>query len=107
MLFNHSGETTHLLVRWQLSDEVSKYMAKVENLEPPRDGLIRQEIISHEEDQKGLITVKRVIRHYHEDCMDFIEFHWSEPKKFTMDEIRKIRSLPDNFEVTGKLNLYA
>ena len=49
-------------------------MAKVENLEPPRDGLIRQEIISHEEDQKGLITVKRVIRHYHEDCMDFIEF---------------------------------
>ena len=35
------------------------------------------------------------------------EFHWSEPKKFTMDEIRKIRSLPDNFEVTGKLNLYA
>ncbi len=31
----------------------SKYMAKAENLEPPREGLIRQEIISYEEDEKG------------------------------------------------------
>ena len=33
----------------------SKYMAKAENLEPPREGLIRQEIISYEEDQSDII----------------------------------------------------
>ena len=79
VLFNHSGETTHLLVRWQLSDEVSKYMAKVENLEPPREGLIRQEIISYEEDEKGMITIRRAIRHYYEDGVDFIDYTQDEP----------------------------
>ena len=32
-------------------------MAKVQNLEEPREGLIRQEIISYEEDRKGMITM--------------------------------------------------
>ena len=51
----------------------SKYMAKVDNLEPPREGLIRQEIISYEEDQKDMITIRRAIRHYYEDGVDFID----------------------------------
>ena len=57
----------------------SKYMAKVENLEKPRDGLIRQEIISYEEDQKGMITIRRAIRHYYEDGVDFIDYTHDEP----------------------------
>ena len=36
-------------------------MAKAENLEPPREGLIRQEIISYEEDEKGMITMQNKI----------------------------------------------
>ena len=31
---------------------MGRSMYKVENLEPPREGLIRQEIISYEEDHK-------------------------------------------------------
>ena len=57
----------------------SKYMAKVENLEPPREGLIRQEIISYEEDRKGMITIRRAIRHYYEDGVDFIDYTHDEP----------------------------
>ena len=57
----------------------SKYMAKVENLEQPREGLIRQEIISYEEDQKGMITIRRAIRHYYEDGVDYIDYTHSEP----------------------------
>ena len=37
---------------------MGRYMAKNENLEPPREGLIRQEIISYEEDEKGMITIR-------------------------------------------------
>ena len=37
---------------------MGRYMAKNENLEPPREGLIRQEIISYEQDQKGMITIE-------------------------------------------------
>ena len=54
-------------------------MAKAENLEPPREGLIRQEIISYEEDEKGMITIRRAIRHYYEDCVDFIDYTHDEP----------------------------
>jgi NTP pyrophosphatase (non-canonical NTP hydrolase) len=57
----------------------SKYMAKAENLEPPREGLIRQEIISYEEDEKGMITIRRAIRHYYEDGVDFIDYTHDEP----------------------------
>ena len=57
----------------------SKYMAKVENLEPPREGLIKQEIISYEEDRKGMITIRRAIRHYYEDGVDFIGYTHDEP----------------------------
>ena len=78
MLFNHSGETTHLLVRWQLSDEVSKYMAKVENLEPPREGLIRQELISYERDETGKLTKKTTVRIYMGDD-DYQDHYVSEP----------------------------
>ena len=49
-------------------------MAKAENLEPPRKGLIRQEIISYEEDEKGMITIRRAIRHYYEDGVDIIDY---------------------------------
>ena len=54
-------------------------MAKVENLEMPREGLVRQEIISYEEDKKGMITIRRAIRHYYEDGVDFIAYTHSEP----------------------------
>ena len=55
-------------------------MAKAENLEPPREGLIRQEIISYEEDEKGMITIRRVIRHYYEDGVDYIDYTHDEPQ---------------------------
>ena len=55
-------------------------MAKAENLEPPREGLIRQEIISYEEDEKGMITIRRAIRHYYEDGIDFIDYTHDEPQ---------------------------
>jgi len=58
---------------------MGRYMAKVENLEPPREGLIRQEIISYEEDRKGMITIRRAIRHYYEDGVDFIDYTQDEP----------------------------
>ena len=58
---------------------MGKYMAKVENLEEPREGLIRQEIISYEEDQKGMITIRRAIRHYYVDGVDFIDYTHDEP----------------------------
>ena len=54
-------------------------MAKAENLEPPREGLIRQEIISYEEDEKGMSTIRRVIRHYYEDGVDYIDYTHDEP----------------------------
>ena len=54
-------------------------MAKCENLEPPREGLIRQEIISYEEDKKGMITKRRAIRHYYENGVDFLDTTHSEP----------------------------
>ena len=54
-------------------------MAKNENLEEPRAGLIRQEIISYEQDQKGMITIRRAIRHYYEDGVDFIDYTHDEP----------------------------
>ena len=58
---------------------MGRYMAKCENLEEPREGLIRQEIISYEQDQKGMITIRRAIRHYYEDGVDFLDTTPSEP----------------------------
>ena len=54
-------------------------MAKAEILDPPRKGLIRQEIICYEEDEKGMITIRRAIRHYYEDGVDFIDYTHDEP----------------------------
>ena len=31
-------------------------------------------------------------------------FHWSEPRKLTLGELRRIQSLPDDFKLTGKWN---
>ena len=58
---------------------MGRYMAKCENLEQPREGLIRQEIISYEEDKKGMITIRKAIRHYYEDGVDFIDYTHDEP----------------------------
>ena len=58
---------------------MGRYMAKNENLEPPREGLISQEIISYDQDQKGMITIRRAIRHYYEDGVDFIDYTHDEP----------------------------
>ena len=42
-------------------------MAKLENLEEPRDGLIKQEIISYEQSTtgQGMIMLRKVTRKYH------------------------------------------
>ena len=57
-------------------------MAKVENLEMPREGLVRQEIISYEEDKKGMITIRRAIRHYYADGEDFLDTTHDETLNF-------------------------
>ena len=31
-------------------------------------------------------------------------FHWSEPRKLTLCELKRIMSLPDDFKLTGKWN---
>ena len=31
-------------------------------------------------------------------------FHWSEPRKLTIGELKRIQSLPDDFILTGKWN---
>jgi len=54
-------------------------MAKNDNLVLPREVLIKQEIISYEQDQKGMITIRRAIRHYYEDGVDFIDYTHDEP----------------------------
>ena len=54
-------------------------MAKNENLEEPREGLLRQEIISYEQDQRGMIRIRRAIRHYYADGEDFLDTTPSEP----------------------------
>ena len=58
---------------------MGRYMAKCEKLEEHREGLIRQEIISYEEDKKGMITIRIAIIHYYEDGEDFIDYTHSEP----------------------------
>tara|TARA_B100001996_G_scaffold372088_1_gene348094 strand:+ start:1208 stop:1405 length:198 start_codon:yes stop_codon:yes gene_type:complete len=54
-------------------------MAKLKNLEPPREGLIKQEIISYERNVHGMIIVNRVVRHYYEDGIDYLDQSYSEP----------------------------
>ena len=61
---------------------MGRYMAKCENLEPPREGLIRQEIISYEEDKKGMITIRRAIRHYYADGQDYLDVTQDETLNF-------------------------
>ena len=34
-------------------------------------------------------------------------FHWSEPRKLTIPELKRIMSLPDDFKLTGKWNQMA
>ena len=34
-------------------------------------------------------------------------FHWSEPRKLTLGELKRIQSLPDDFKLTGKWNQMA
>ena len=31
-------------------------------------------------------------------------FHWNEPRKLTLGELKRIMSLPDDFRLTGKWN---
>ena len=31
-------------------------------------------------------------------------FHWNEPRKLTLGELKRIMSLPDDFKLTGKWN---
>jgi DNA (cytosine-5)-methyltransferase 1 len=31
-------------------------------------------------------------------------FHWAEPRKLTLGELKRIMSLPDDFKLTGKWN---
>ena len=31
-------------------------------------------------------------------------FHWNEPRKLTLGELKRIQSLPDDFHLTGKWN---
>ena len=54
-------------------------MAKCENLEEPREGLIKQEIISYEMDKTGIIRIRKAIRHYYADGEDFLDTTHSEP----------------------------
>ncbi len=48
------------------------------NLEPPRKGLIRQEIITIEE-ENGVIVKRTHIRAYAEDGIDYLDHMQSEP----------------------------
>ena len=52
-------------------------MAKAENLEPPRKGLIRQELISYEE-KNGMLIKYTTIRIYDDDG-DYQDHTRSEP----------------------------
>ena len=54
-------------------------MAKCENLEEPREGLVKQEIISYEMDKTGIIRIRKAIRHYYSDGADFLDTTHSEP----------------------------
>ena len=47
-------------------------------LEPPRKGLIRQEIITIEE-ENGVITKRTNVRAYAEDGVDYLDHMQSEP----------------------------
>ena len=53
-------------------------MAKCENLEEPREGLIRQEIISYVWENDKVVK-KKVSRTYHVDGEDYIDTQSSEP----------------------------
>jgi hypothetical protein len=48
------------------------------NLEPPRKGLIRQEIITIEEED-GVIVKRTNVRAYAEDGIDYLDHMQSEP----------------------------
>ena len=53
-------------------------MADNPRLEPPRKGLIRQEIITIEE-ENGVITKRTNVRAYAEDGVDYLDHMQSEP----------------------------
>tara|TARA_B100000674_G_C37842674_1_gene916110 strand:+ start:1003 stop:1197 length:195 start_codon:yes stop_codon:yes gene_type:complete len=61
---------------------MGRYMAKCENLEEPREGLIKQEIISYEMDKTGIIRIRKAIRHYYADGEDYIDTTHDETLNF-------------------------
>ena len=57
---------------------MGRYMAKCENLEPPREGLIRQELISYEKED-GKLVKRTTVRVYDKDGIDYQDHQVSEP----------------------------
>ena len=61
---------------------MGRYMAKCENLEEPREGLVKQEIISYEMDKTGIIRIRKAIRHYYADGQDYLDVTQDETFNF-------------------------
>ncbi len=71
------------------------------NLEPPRKGLIRQEIITIEE-ENGVITKRTNVRAYAEDGVDYLDHMQSEPLVYLHGRSAKISGVDfstENLEV--------
>ena len=70
-------------------------------LEPPRKGLIRQEIITIEE-ENGVITKRTNVRAYAEDGVDYLDHMQSEPLVYLHGRSAKISGVDfstENLEV--------
>ena len=61
---------------------MGRYMAKCENLEEPREGLVKQEIISYEMDKTGIIRIRKAIRYYYADGQDYLDVTQDETLNF-------------------------
>ena len=71
------------------------------NLEPPRKGLIRQEIITIEEED-GVIVKRTHIRAYAEDGIDYLDHMQSEPLVYLHGRSAKISGVDfstENLEI--------
>ena len=55
-------------------------------MEMPREGLIRQELISYERDKTGKLTKKTTVRIYMEDD-DYQDHYISEPLVWEKDQV--------------------
>ena len=76
-------------------------MADNPRLEPPRKGLIRQEIITIEE-ENGVITKRTNVRAYAEDGVDYLDHMQSEPLVYLHGRSAKISGVDfstENLEV--------